>query len=77
MGVAIRAPFGVERDHNAHTVRMILRDIFDHSGNITQIAASQRATNKTSESQISASSSFIVGVATRCCFSRECVTRRC
>ena len=38
MGVAIRAPFGVERDHNAHTVRMILRDIFDHSGNITQIA---------------------------------------
>ena len=27
MGVAIRARFGVERDHNAHTVRMILRDI--------------------------------------------------
>ena len=41
MGVAIRAPFGVERDHNAHTVRMVLRDIFDHSGNITQIAKRQ------------------------------------
>jgi hypothetical protein len=46
MGVAIRIPFGVERDHNAHTVRMIPRDIFDYSGNITRIATPQRATNK-------------------------------
>ena len=62
MGVTIRASSGVERDHNAHTVRMILRDIFDHSGNITQIAAPQRATNQKSESQISTSSRFIVGL---------------
>jgi hypothetical protein len=46
MGVTIPAPFGVERDHNAHTVRMILRDIFDHSGNIIQIAKPQRKTTK-------------------------------
>ena len=46
MGVAIRALFGVERDHDAHTVRMILRDIFDHSGNIIQIAKPQRKTTK-------------------------------
>ena len=54
MGVAIRALFGVERDYNAHTVRM------DRSGNITRSCRNitpTRATNKTSESQISASSS--------------------
>jgi hypothetical protein len=61
MGVAIRAAFGVERDHNAQTIRMVLRDIFDHRGNIIQIAAPQRTTNQKSESQISASSRFIVG----------------
>ena len=63
MSVAIRAPFGVECDHNTHSVRMILRDIFDHSGNITQVAVPQRTTNQKSESQISASSRFIVGAA--------------
>ena len=45
-GVALRASPGVERDHDAHTVRMILRDIFDHSGNIIQIAKPQRKTTK-------------------------------
>ena len=30
----------------AQTVRMIPRDIFDYSGNITRIAKPQRATNK-------------------------------
>ena len=65
MGVAIRALSGVERDYNAHMVRMILRDIFDHSGNITQ-----RTTNQKSESQISGR---LVHrrFATRCCFSRS------
>jgi len=37
MGAAIRALPGVERDHNARMVRMILWDIFDHSGNDTEI----------------------------------------
>ena len=37
IGVAIWALPGVKRDHNAHTVRMVLRDIFDHSGNITRV----------------------------------------
>ena len=37
MGAAIRASPGVERDHNARMVRMILWDIFDHSGNNTEI----------------------------------------
>jgi len=46
MGVALRIPFGVERDHNAHTVRMIPQDIFDYSGKITRIATPQKATNK-------------------------------
>lgn len=35
MGTAIRALLGIERDHNAHMVRVILRDIFGLSGNIT------------------------------------------
>jgi hypothetical protein len=35
---------GVERDHHVHTVLMILRDIFDHSGNIAHIVAPQMAT---------------------------------
>jgi hypothetical protein len=61
MGVAIRALFGVERDHDAHTVRMILRDIFDHSESNTQIVQPQRATNQKSESQKATSSRFIVG----------------
>ena len=38
IGTAIRALFGVERDHNAHMVRVILRDIFGHGVNITQSA---------------------------------------
>ena len=42
---------------------MVLRDIFDHSGNITQIAKPQRTTNQKSESQISTSSRSIVGAA--------------
>ena len=46
IGVAIRALPGVERHYNAHTVRMVLRDIFDHSGNIIQIAKPQRKTTK-------------------------------
>jgi hypothetical protein len=29
------ALLGIERDHNAHMVRVILRDIFGLSGNIT------------------------------------------
>ena len=36
MGTAIRALLGIERDHNAHMVRVILRDIFGLSGNITR-----------------------------------------
>src|SRR5262245_55636187 len=36
IGIAIRALFGVERAHNAHVVRMVLRDIIDHSGNNAQ-----------------------------------------
>ena len=44
--VAIRALPGVERDYNAHSVWMILRKIFDHSGNITQIAKPQRKTTR-------------------------------
>ena len=52
MGVAIRALSGVERDYNAHTVRM---RYFDHSGNITHIAAPQKV------SQTSTSSRVIVG----------------
>jgi hypothetical protein len=65
MGAAIRALFGIERDHNAHMVRVILRDIFDHSESSIQIAKPQRATNQKSESQISTSSRFIVGAACR------------
>ena len=61
MGVAIRALFGVERDHNAHTIRMILRDIFDQSESNTHIVQPQRATNQKSESQKAMSSRFIVG----------------
>ena len=61
MGVAIRALPGVERDYNAHSVWMILRNIFDHSGNITQIAKPQRKTNQASQNQMSRSSRFIVG----------------
>ena len=65
IGVAIRALFDVERIHNAHTVRMILRNIFDHSGNITQIAKPQKATHQASQSQMRTSSRFrfIVGAA--------------
>ena len=37
MGVAIGALPAVERDHNAYTVRVVLRDIFDHSGNTTLV----------------------------------------
>jgi len=54
-GVAIRALPGVDRDHNAHTVRMILRNIFDHSGNIIQIAKPQRKIDQASQSQTSTS----------------------
>ena len=39
MGVTIRAPSGVERNHNTHTVPMVLADIFDHNGNNTQNVA--------------------------------------
>ena len=56
IGVAIRALFDVERDHNAHVVRVILRDIFGHGVNITQIAAPQRKMHQRSQNQISASS---------------------
>jgi hypothetical protein len=62
IGAAIRALPGVERDHNARTVRMILRDIFDHRGNTTQVAKPQRKTNHTSQSQMSTLSRFIVRV---------------
>ena len=41
------------------------------SGNNTQIAAPQRATNQASESQTSTSSRFMVGSARWCWFSRE------
>ena len=60
MGAAIRALPGVECDHNAHTVRVILRNIFDHSRNNAQIAKPQVATNQTSENQKSLSSRVIV-----------------
>jgi hypothetical protein len=53
----------VERDHNAHMIRVILRNIFGHSGNITQIAMPQRKTNQKSESQMNTSSWFIVAAA--------------
>ena len=63
IGVAIGALPGVESDHNPHTVRMILRNILS----ITQIVAPQMAANQqmatNRESQISASSRFIVGPA--------------
>src|SRR5258705_12040540 len=60
MGTAIR-----ERIHNAHMVRVILRDIFGHSGNITQIAKPQSTIHRASQSQMSTSSRFrfIVGAA--------------
>ena len=63
MGVAIGALPAVERDHNAYTVRMVLRDIFDHSGNSTQIAKPQSTIHQASQSQMSTLSRFIVGAA--------------
>jgi hypothetical protein len=60
IGVAIWALFDVERDHNAHMVRMIMWDIFDHSGNNTQIVAQKETNNPASESQTSTSSRVIV-----------------
>ena len=56
IGTAIRALFGVERDHNAHMVRVILRDIFGHGVNITQIAAPQRQMHQRSQRHLGSSS---------------------
>jgi hypothetical protein len=64
IGTAIGALFGIERDHNTHMVRVILRGIFGHV-NITQIAAPQRQMHQRSQSQISASSRFIVRAVNR------------